>query len=170
MPDDPKAAVVAAGASAGSATAPGTAGAAKCVTATPKPAADDAIILERKATAERFYQSKGWPADKIAAHMKGIDFSQPVEVTTLERPTVVSQWQKAGNPQGNYFAPPGTNPSTLGIDVGGRVETKYDVQQPVQVLKSTAAEVPDWRGSGTIFKGGGTQYFTTESTAFRPLK
>jgi peptidoglycan hydrolase-like protein with peptidoglycan-binding domain len=125
------------------------------------------LIAQRKATALKFYRSTGWPEEKIAAHMKGIDFSKPVEVTTLKPGTTVSQWQRPGAPQGNYYAPPGTDPATLGIDTAGRVETQYVVKQSVQVLKSTAADMPDWNGSGATYRGGGTQLFTTDGSAFQ---
>jgi hypothetical protein len=125
------------------------------------------IVAQRKAAAQNFYRSKGWPEEKIASHMKGIDFSKPVEVTNLKPGTVVSQWQRPGAPQGNYYAPPGTDPGNLGIDTAGRVETQYVVKEPVSVLKSTAAEVPDWKGSGAIYQGGGTQYFTTDGSSFQ---
>ena len=125
------------------------------------------IVAQRKAAALDFYRSKGWPEEKIASHMKGIDFSKPVEVTTLKPGTVMSQWQKPGAPQGNYYTPPGTDPATLGIDTAGRVETQYVVKEPVQALQSTAADVPDWRGSGVTYQGGGSQYFTTDGSSFQ---
>lgn len=131
-----------------------------------KPSQEE-LVVQRQATARDFYRSRGWPDEKIAAHIKGIDFSKPVEVTTLKPGTTVSQWQKQGAPQGNYYAPPGTDPATLGIDTAGRVETQYVVKEPVQVLKSTAADVPDWRGSGATYQGGGTQYFTTGGSSFQ---
>lgn len=104
--------------------------------------------------------------------MKGIDFTKPVEVVPLEPGTVVTQFQKAGAPQGDYYTLPGTDPATLGIDTAGRVPTNYDVSgdAPMQVLKSTASDVLDWRGSGTTFKGGATQFFTTDGVSFTPLQ
>lgn len=132
-----------------------------------KPSPEE-IIAQRKSVAEDFYRSKGWPDKRIANHMKGIDFSKPVEVTTLKPGTVVSQFQKPGAPQGNYYTPPGTDPSTLGIDATGVVETQYVVKQPVEVLSSTSNDILDWNGSGTTFQGGGTQYFTTDGSSFTP--
>jgi hypothetical protein len=126
------------------------------------------IVAQRRALADGFYRSKGWPDRRIAPHLQGIDFSKPVEVTTLKPGTVVSQWQLPGSPPGNYYAPPGTDPATLGIDTVGKVETQYVIKEPVQVLKSTAADIPDWKGSGVTFQGGGTQYFTTDGTRFGP--
>jgi hypothetical protein len=124
------------------------------------------IIAERQAVAQKFYEKQGWDQTKIARHMKGIDFTQPVEVTTLEPGTQVSQWQAPGDPQGNYYTPPGSDPGTLGINPAGKTETVYTVKKPVQVLQSTAADIADWKGSGSVWKGGSTQYCTTDGSAF----
>lgn len=126
------------------------------------------VIAQRRAAAQDFYRSQGLSEKAAADHMQGIDFTKPVEVETLKPGTLVSQWQRPGRPQGNYYAPPGTDPATLGINPAGRLETQYVVTQPVQVLKSTAADIPDWEGSGASFKGGGSQYFTTIGSAFGP--
>ena len=140
-----------------------------------KPKKDDApkktdadLAAERQATAQKFYEKQGWDQVKIARHMKGIDFSQPVEVTTLQPGTTVVQYQAPGDPQGNYYANPGADPSTLGIDPTGKTPQEYVVTRPVQVLQSTANDIPDWRGSGNTWTGGSTQYCTTENSAFQP--
>jgi len=130
---------------------------------TPSP---EELVAQRRAVAQDFYRSQGMSEKKIAQHMKGIDFTKPVEVTTLKPGTVVSQWQKPGAPQGNYYTPPGTDSGTLGMNPAGKVELQYVVKEPVQVLKSTAGDIEDWEGSGVTFQGGGTQYFTTNSSAF----
>jgi hypothetical protein len=130
---------------------------------------EEELVPERRATAQQFYEQQGWDQKRIAAHMKGIDFSKPVKVVTLEAGTQVSQWQTPGEPQGNYYAEPGTDPSTLGINPEGKVEQQFVVTKPVKVLQSTAADIPDWAGSGKTWTGGATQNFTTDSSAFQPL-
>lgn len=130
------------------------------------------LIAQRKAVAQDFYRSQGWPQERIAAHMKGIDFTKPVEVVPLDPGTVLTQYQNPGAPQGDYYALPGTDPATLGIDAAGRVPANYVVSgdAPVQALRSTASDVLDWKGSGTTFKGGATQFFTPDSASITPLQ
>lgn len=72
-------------------------------------------------TANDFYKSAGWADDRIADHVNGIDFAKPVQTVAIPKGTEVVQWQRPGNPTGNYFAPPGTQASELGIYPGGRV-------------------------------------------------
>jgi hypothetical protein len=125
------------------------------------------VIAQRRATAQSFYEAQGWSEAKIADHMCGIDFSKPVYVVTLEPGTTVEQWQPPGKPQGNYYTLPGTDPGTLGIDPG-RVRQLYQVKERVQVLQSTAADVEARDGSGNIYRGGGTQFFTTQAGSLAP--
>ncbi|MGF6493821.1 hypothetical protein ABIE56_002005 [Luteibacter sp. 621] len=44
---------------------------------------DAETLAARQATANAYYKTLGWDDDRIASHMGGIDFSQPVEVVTL---------------------------------------------------------------------------------------
>lgn len=127
----------------------------------------------RMKVAREFYEKAGFSQERTADHLKGIDFSKPVEVVTLEPSAKVIQYQRTGHNFGNYLAPPGTEASALGVNPAGRVATTYEVTRPVQVLRSTAAPVEDiWSAPGEVFKanGGGIQYFTTESSAFRAVK
>jgi LysM repeat protein len=117
------------------------------------------LLAARQATARSFYESAGWSETRISNHMKGIDFSQPVEVITLHRGTLVDQFQLPGKPVGNYFSPIGTPANVRGMDTTGRVNGLFELRNDVTVLKSTAATITDWAGSGKIYKGGGTQYF-----------
>ncbi|MFN7945845.1 MAG: polymorphic toxin type 46 domain-containing protein [Blastocatellia bacterium] len=132
-----------------------------------------ASFSARMKVAREFYEKAGFSPEKTADHLKGIDFSKPVEVVTLEPPAKVIQYQRPGRSFGNYLAPPGTEASALGVNPAGRVATSYEVARPVQVLRSTAAPVEDiWSVPGEVFKadGGGIQYFTTESGAFRAVR
>src|SRR5215472_1886719 len=65
----------------------------------------------------------------------------------------VAQWRMAKR----RLPLPGTDPNTLGIRAGGRVESLYVSREPVQVLQSTAADIPAWDGSGVTYPGGGIQ-------------
>ena len=126
----------------------------------------------RMKVAREFYEKAGFSQERTADHLKGIDFSKPVEVVTLEPSAKVIQYQRTGHNFGNYLAPPGTEASALGVNPAGRVATTYEVTRPVQVLRSTAAPVEDiWSAPGEVFKanGGGIQYFTTEGGAFKAV-
>ena len=126
------------------------------------------LALQRRQTAQSFYNKTGWPKEKVDAHLAGIDFNKPVEVVTLPKGTDVVQYQIPGNPTGNYFAPPGTAPEALGINPTGRVAKTYTTTTDVEVLRSTAADTatnpnlpPSVQGSG-----GGTQFFTPDKSGF----
>ncbi len=142
------------------------------------PAAE--IAASRRATAEAFYREQGVPKHRIDGHLQGIDFTQPVEVVTLKKGTVLTQYQVPGNPQGNYYAPPGSTPSSLGISAHGlnpsnqvvdKVASRYVTKQDVQVLRSTAKDIVDtWSVKGEEIQtlGGATQYMSTNKSAFIP--
>ncbi|HEX2687538.1 MAG TPA: polymorphic toxin type 46 domain-containing protein, partial [Kofleriaceae bacterium] len=145
-----------------------------------------------------FYKSQGMPDARIEGHLRGIDFSKPVEVTTLPKGTVVQQTQPPGAPQGSYYAPPGTEPGKLGISPKGDLrgpdgetvmghvdkQTKlYVTTEDVVVLRSSAAKIEDtWSmheiGSSSktgdpvpfLAEGGGTQYFTNSKVKLQPYE
>ena len=129
------------------------------------------LISGRQGTARAFYEKTGWPSGRINSHMEGIDFTKPVTVTTLKAGTEVVQYQVPGNPTGNYFAPAGTSPESIGVNPTGRVASTYVTDSDTQVLQSTAASTennlnlpPSVRGAG-----GGTQYFTPDPSGLRKL-
>jgi hypothetical protein len=133
--------------------------------------AEAAVIGERVDQAFAFYNNTGMSESDILSHLEGIDFGKQIEVQTLEKGTQLVQYAFPGRPTGQYFAPLGTDPATLGIDPAGRVATIYEAQTDVTVLRSTAADtsgntsLPSWaRGSG-----GGTQYFVPDNAQFKPL-
>ena len=130
-------------------------------------------IASRQAVAQQFYLSAGFTDAQIASHIQGIDFSQPVEVTTLPQGTQLVQYQIPGNPTGNYFAPVGTPANTLGIYTSGLEGTGYSVSQSIIGLRSTAASTVDtWsmRGVGWNIQvqGGGAQYFIPNRIGLSP--
>jgi hypothetical protein len=120
-------------------------------------------VMARRAVARSFYEGTGWSSERIEGHLGGIDFTQPVEVVTLPQGTMVNQHQISGQRVGGYFAPVDVSPDTLGIDAAGRVPSLFVTTSDVQVLRSTAADILDWNGSGRIFRGGGTQYFAPDN-------
>ena len=127
--------------------------------------------LNSRSIANDFYKSAGWADDRIADHVRGIDFTKPVETVTIPKETEVVQWQRPGKPTGNYFAPPGTQASELGIYPGGRDPITYVTNRDVTVLRSTAKDVVDtWSVSGQPYQtqGGGTQYFVPDPSDFTP--
>lgn len=125
---------------------------------------------KRKKVAEDFYKKAGWPQARIDSHLEGIDFSKKVDVITLPKGTTVVQYQVPGKPVGNYFAPPGTQATNLGINPEGRTPTSLTATQNVQVLRSTAsAPIDTWSIPRKPFQtqGGGTQYFAPNPSVFQ---
>jgi hypothetical protein len=110
----------------------------------------------------------GFSDGATKAHMKGIDLDKPVEVERVKAGTRLDQYQDARG-QGNYYAEPGTDPNKLGIDPTNRQLKTYEAQRDVDMLNSTAGDIPDWNGSGRTFKGGETQRFSTEKDAFKEI-
>ena len=143
-------------------------------------ATDAATIATRRATAQDFYAKQNWPQSRIDAHMKGIDFNQPVEVVPIEAGTSMSQWQTPGGSKGDYFASDAETPGSLGISTVGydpnvgavsKVRSSYTSDAPTSALKTTAAPMNDnWSNPYAIAQtnGGGTQYFIPTSDVFQP--
>jgi len=129
----------------------------------PSPPAD--TPQARLATAKAFYDQTGWSDERIANHLRGIDFNQPVEVVTLSPGDVVKQWIDPKSGVGGYFDAD-AQPEELGIcptNVVPRELKTFVVSQETKVLKSTAAGIKiDWlKGVPPIFaKGGASQYFS----------
>lgn len=123
---------------------------------------------KRRQLAEGFYKKAGWPQARIDSHLDGIDFSKPVSVVTIPKGTKVVQYQVPGKQAGNYFAPPGTPATQLGINPTGRVPKTFTATQDVQALRSTAsAPLDTWSGKPFQTQGGGTQYFVPNPGGFQ---
>ena len=116
------------------------------------------------------------PKAKIEGHTTGIDFNKPVKTVDLPKDKILHQYQVPKGPQGNYYAEPGANPSSLGIsskakdwNTGEIVEKQvniYKTNDSVKVLESSAAKIDDtWSIPGKTIPtdGGGTQYFTMDT-------
>jgi Bacterial toxin 46 len=141
------------------------------------------VFETRRKVAQDFYLKQGFDSDQARSHIKGIDFNKPVEVVQLKKGTVVEQWQILGGAQGNYYAPLGSPPSSLGIspqavsrqtgELVDRIATKYILKDDVEVLRSTASKVTDtWSipGKAVEADGGGTQFFSTNKESFKGAK
>ena len=122
----------------------------------------------RQAVADAAYKATGWSDEKIASHLAGIDFSQPIETMTLPKGTQVVQFQLPGNPTGNYFAPMGTSAESLGINPTGRIANTFTTTSDVSVLKSTAASTVSNSNLPISVRGvgGGVQYFSPDISVF----
>ena len=114
---------------------------------------------EKVSQASDYYKEAGITEKAAESHMKGIDFTKPVEVITMKKGTEVIQYVNKSGVVGRYFAPLGTSAKKLGINPDGRTLKKYILSEDVKVLKSTAA---DYNGA----KGSGTQFFTKDNDKF----
>ena len=94
--------------------------------------------------------------------------STEVIKVTLPKGTQVVQYQIPGNPTGNYFAPVGTSAESIGVNPVGRVSTIYTTTSDISVLRSTAANTSLNPNLPALARGqgGGTQFFTTNPSAF----
>ena len=111
------------------------------------------VIDQRRKTAYEFYEKAGFDKEAIFDHLNGIDFNQPVELTTLESGKILKQWQLPTIPQGNYYTDEDFVPSELGINPRGfnreimQIQNKmlkhYQVLKPIKALRSTAQAVKD---------------------------
>jgi hypothetical protein len=137
---------------------------------TAAPRLGSASVEARMGVAREGYAETGWSSARIESHMRGIDFTQDVTMTTLQPAQRLVQWQVPGNPVGNYFAPVGTTASELGISPVGRAASYFEAIQPQTALRSTAREIVDtWTTPGVAYRaqGGGTQYFVGDTAGFR---
>jgi len=128
-------------------------------------------IFSRRSTAIEFYSLNGFQEENTLAHMRGIDFTQPVEIYNLKKGTPVVQYMLPNRSVGNYFAPLGMSGSQLGIYTSGRSPVTFFALQDTKVLKSTAfAMVDDYSMTGYGWKietqGGGTQYFSPSTSVW----
>ena len=126
--------------------------------------------LVRLQTAKAFYDQTDWPTEKKENHLRGIDFSQPVEVVTLPAGTELTQWMDPHQGQGNYFDGD-EPPERLGLypeSVQPRLLKKYTLAHATRMLQSTAASIHiDWVKDKPAMDvpGGATQYFALPSAS-----
>jgi hypothetical protein len=142
----------------------------------------DINIRSRQETAFNFYKSQGFDEVDIPSHLNGIDFTQPVNVITLNKGKSLFQYQTRGAPQGNYYTlSENTLPTHLGISPNGfnrelqmvepKMRNKYITTRKVAVLKSKAEKIVDFwsvKGESYVTEGGGRQLFSANKNAFKP--
>lgn len=132
--------------------------------------ANKTLWEERKRFAREFYRSKGWTDDvKINSHIKGIDFTKPIEVIEIPPPNEIYQYQRwVKNENGEmvlkggkyYTLDKNATPSELGIsptcevmdnnnrstgEIKERVQVTINLtgRPPVQAISSTAKPLHD---------------------------
>lgn len=101
---------------------------------------------------------------RITSQMESIDWSKSVEEVTLQPGDQVDMWVRNGGMPGGYGTTPGTSqglgitmdPAT-GLPAERHLES-FIVQEPISVIKSTAADFPDGKFSDVGGGGGGIQY------------
>ena len=101
---------------------------------------------------------------------------------TLKKGTSLTQYQTPGAPQGSYYAPPNSSPSSLGISPDGlnratntvvpKELKTYILTGDTQVLQSSAAPILDtWSvpGRAVQTEGGSTQFMSNTTDVFKPI-
>jgi RHS repeat-associated protein len=164
-----------------------------------RPGNSKAQVRARKLVAKRFYKQHGkiWDsemnggrggmrnpsASEARAQLNGIDYTKPIVLgPPPEAPSMLSQWQRAGGRQGQFYAEDRTPPTQLGIydkasdGAGGqvpKVAKSYEMNQDSQpYMKSTAAPIKDtWSVPESAYRaeGGGTQYYVPNTSSAKPL-
>lgn len=109
--------------------------------------------------------------------LRGIDFDLPVTNVVKKENNIMYQMSTidpvTGNPKfGSYFFE-NVNEDITKLGIGdlnrikadGRVKVKITLNDEVDFLKTTTANIEDWAGSGNIFKGGGNQFYNPTAKA-----
>lgn len=95
--------------------------------------------------------------DKLKDMMNSFNLQKPVELVELPPGLEVVQYVREGGSVGTFFAYPGTSPGALAISSDGRILTRFVVNEPISVLKGTAAPFPTGKYPGVGGPGGGVQ-------------
>jgi hypothetical protein len=91
-------------------------------------------------------------------HMQGTDFRKPVTKHTLPANAELIQYVRADGKPGMYFTRPGTPMDLLGIhEPPRRIMRRFVVKEPIEIIESTAAEMPKGLAPGVGGSGGGQQ-------------
>ena len=137
------------------------------------------LIKNKLDLADDFYK-KAIGINDIDGHLRGIDFDNPISKVTKPKESVMYQLVKMKPDKtpsyGDYFFDnPLEDVSKLGVGdlnklaTDERVMIKVVLDEDIEFLKSTSANIPDWTlGSTNIFEGGATQFFN--STARYKIK
>ena len=120
-------------------------------------------VRQRVAVAVNFLL-ESFADGEVLGYLKGIDFSKPVEVVTLQPGEAMFQYSNGR--VGNWFAKRGIGSRNLGISDAGRERLEFRVSKPTRALKSTAAATGDtWtrgraatRLGAELVDGGGAQF------------
>ncbi|MBS1736101.1 MAG: hypothetical protein JSS98_05775, partial [Bacteroidetes bacterium] len=124
------------------------------------------LASQRLNFAKKFYNEAGFSNKQFIKESGGIDLNEKVFETTLKKGTLLEQWA-IKNPitgeikMGNYYTFPGQDPTKLGVSLENRVKISITLSEDTKFLQSTTGNIPDWNGSGEVFKGGATQLFQT---------
>jgi hypothetical protein len=94
--------------------------------------------------------------------MRSIDWSKPVERIELKAGEHVDIWVRDGGVPGAYGTTPGTK-SGLGMETAGRHVERFELQEPMVVLRTTAADFPSGLYPGVGGPGGATQFVLPEN-------
>ena len=123
--------------------------------------------------AYNFYRTEaGWGASRTLSHLRGIDFTKPVNIATLPARRLMIQYIQPEYGLGNYFANVGTPASQLGINPASRIPVLLQSSSQVRALQSTAKQVLDtWTipGKPYLAQGNGIQYFVPNKSIFKPV-
>lgn len=128
-----------------------------------------------KFLAKNFYLDSGYSLKSAADHLRGIDFSKSVKISTVTKGAERIQYRLPGSPQGNYYALLDSDKSKLGIYTSGRQPYIYKAKVDVQVLRSyTRPMVDDYSmkvyGWKILTNGGEVQEFTPLKDFFTYVK
>ena len=113
--------------------------------------------------ADNYYSNVGYK--DYDNHLRGINFDNPVEIINIPKNEKLYQYsyldKLTGKPKvGSYFYNnTSVDVSKLGFEVNGRKMIEVEINNSDSFLKSTAANIEDWNGSGDIFPGGEIQLF-----------
>ena len=113
--------------------------------------------------ADEYYENAGYK--DYDSHLRGINFDEPVGVINIPKSVKLYQYsyldRVTGQPKiGSYFySDTAFDVNKLGFEVNNRKMIELEINQPDTFLKSKAADIEDWNGSGDVFSGGETQLF-----------
>lgn len=122
--------------------------------------------LARLRLASNVYKEAGIGGERLASHLKYIDFEEKVYKQTFEEGTELVQFRRKGfeGGGGDYYAPAGTKPEEVGLDPGDVIESyKVTLKKKVEGLVSShKRNSPLYYDPTKKSTGGGTQIFSTK--------
>lgn len=119
--------------------------------------------------ADRYYYEAGYR--DYDSHLRGIDFDHPVDVLEIKKGEKIYQYSYldriTGEPKvgSYYYSDKPVDVNKLGFDVGSRKMIEVELDEGAGFLRSRAANIEDWNGSGAIYKGGETQLFNPNASS-----